>query len=86
MSDFDMLISTLSAYMRKESVANEHKKNGDNEEYGGLIIAMHEKKYGFLAELANPDATPEDIWNKAASLCNDIVFLANESVRRKTND
>ena len=86
MSDVDILIATLSAYMRKGMLVNEHNDSWENEEYGELIIATNEKKYEFLAELANLDATPNDIWNKAADVCSYVVFLADRAVKRKINE
>lgn len=69
--------------MRKNFAAQEHEDSWTNEEYSGLIIAMHEKKYEFLAELANPDATSEDVWNKAAQVCNCVIVLADQATKRK---
>lgn len=83
MRDIDTLITTLSAYQRLKLTENSHKPGWEEEQFDSLILGLHSEKYELLAEIADPDSTPEKIWREAADVANYAAMLASEAVRRK---
>ena len=83
MSDFDTLVNTMAAFMRKQLLVNNHKPNGNEETFGDLLLCLHSERLEFLQELSNPDSTPNSIWEEAADFCNRIAMVSDSAVRRK---
>lgn len=78
-----MLITTLSAYMRRKLMENEHKPGWEDEKFGDLLIGLHEEKYEWLDEIRRSDSSVESMWGEAADLCNYIAMVTDAAVKKR---
>ena len=86
MRDVDTLIRTLSAFMRKKLAANEHKPHWLDEDYGQLLLGIHNEIYELMSEIANPESTEESIWCEAADVANYVSMVADFVTKRKQRE